>query len=138
MWSATELKTVFNIIAIYWHFWRSSLHPISALRFFLHPNYKNALYFQVGTHTGADLNNQTGISMQVERRPAWMPGQPENPSSATQLPGPPPMGAGQMGSSSQQPPRPPQVTILDFSMVLVSLVRTWNPQQFRWVPKFFG
>lgn len=53
--------------------------------------------------------------MQVERRPAWMPGPPENPAGGAQLTGPPPLGAGQMGSNSQ-PPRPPQVIIAEWCL----------------------
>ncbi|XXG41040.1 hypothetical protein AAC387_Pa01g1598 [Persea americana] len=92
----------------------------------------NQQLYQVGKHIGADLNNQAGSSMQVERRPAWMPGPPENPAGGAQLTGPPPLGAGQMGSNSQ-PPRPPQLTP-EMEKALLQQVMSLTPEQINFLP----
>lgn len=105
-----------HIIAIYWHVGDLAFFTQVQPQEFSQLNYKNALYFQAGAHIGADLNSPAVSSMQVERRPTWMPGPPENPAGGAQLPGPPTLGSGQMGSNIQ-PPHPPQVIFVGFSLV---------------------
>lgn len=92
----------------------------------------NQQLYQVGKHIGADLNNQAGSSVQVERRPTWMPGPPENPAGGAQLTGPPPLGAGQMGSNIQ-PPRPPQLTP-EMEKALLQQVMSLTPEQINFLP----
>ncbi|RWR76316.1 protein enabled-like protein [Cinnamomum micranthum f. kanehirae] len=92
----------------------------------------NQQLYQAGAHIGADLNNPAGSSMQVERRPTWMRGPPENPAGVGQLSGPPTLGSGQMVSNIQ-PPRPPQLTP-EMEKALLQQVMSLTPEQINLLP----
>ncbi|XXG53780.1 hypothetical protein AAC387_Pa03g1821 [Persea americana] len=92
----------------------------------------NQQLYQAGTHIGADLNSPAVSSMQVERRPTWMPGPPENPAGGAQLPGPPTLGSGQMGSNIQSP-LPPQLTP-EMEKALLQQVMSLTPEQINLLP----
>lgn len=108
-----------------------SSFPQSQLPLPNHPLHQQL--YQVGSHVGADFSNQGGGSMQVERGPNWMPGAPDNRQAGGQLPpGPPLMGAGQMGSSIQ-PSRPQQLTP-EMEKALLQQVMSLTQEQINLLP----
>ncbi|KAK9113391.1 hypothetical protein Syun_020188 [Stephania yunnanensis] len=89
-----------------------------------------SMYQAGGPHVGPEFNGHGGSSMQIDR-PSWMPGQPENPTIGTQLPGPPPL-PGQMNLANQ-PGRPQQLTP-DMEKALLQQVMSLTPEQINLLP----
>ncbi|XP_020251520.1 basic salivary proline-rich protein 4-like [Asparagus officinalis] len=93
--------------------------------------------YQGGPPNMGSEYNQGGNSMQQERGgPRWGPGVPERASGGSHLPGPPPLGPGQMlqglGGGGQQPCPPPLTP--DMEKALLQQVMSLTPEQINMLP----
>ncbi|KAJ9677013.1 hypothetical protein PVL29_022150 [Vitis rotundifolia] len=85
-----------------------------------------------GSHLRTEFSNAAGSSMQVDRgSSSWMPPRHEN-TMGTQLPGPPPLVPGQMGSTNPSPR--PQLLNPEMEKALLQQVMSLTPEQINRLP----
>ncbi|RVX14057.1 hypothetical protein CK203_011218 [Vitis vinifera] len=85
-----------------------------------------------GSLLRTEFSNAAGSSMQVDRgSSSWMPPRHEN-TMGTQLPGPPPLVPGQMGSTNPSPR--PQLLNPEMEKALLQQVMSLTPEQINRLP----